>query len=163
MNLRSILSILLAGVIAVSCAKTMTTASPEDTVRVYNAPLETVGKVLLTLMAEYDLRVTGIERDEGVIRTDFHEFQADSEFGKSVLQAYSSSEGIEKGRYRLDIFFFGIDKNSVKVSIDCQVEKFSGTHSVHNYHWQSQPSNGVIEQRVFNTLEERLRKQGLID
>ncbi len=163
MKLRSTLSILLVLLIAASCAKQMVTVDPEDTVRVFDAPLETVGKVLLTLMAEYDLRVTGIEREEGVIRTGFTEFEADSDFGMAVLQAYSSSEGIEKGRYRLDVFFYDIDENSVKVAIDCQVEKFSGTHAVANYHWQSQPSNGEIEMRVFNTLEERLKQQGFIN
>jgi hypothetical protein len=163
MNLRSTLSILLVILVAASCAKQMVTVDPEETVRVYDAPLDTVGKVLLTLMAEYDLRVTGIETEEGVIRTDFHEFEADSDLGKAALQAYSSSEQIEKGRYRLDIYFFEIDENSVKVAIECTVEKFSGTHSAHNFHWQSQPSNGEIETRVFATLEERLRQQGFID
>jgi hypothetical protein len=141
----------------------MVKVDPEDTVRVFDAPLSTVGKVLLTLMAEYDLKVTGIEREEGVIRTEFTEFEADSDLGKAALQAYSSSEGIHKGRYRLDVFFYEVDENSVKVMIDCQVEKFSGTHAVANYHWQSQPSNGEIERRVFTTLEERLRQQGFID
>ena len=163
MKLRSTLAILLVLLLAVSCAKKMVTVDPEDTVRVFNAPLETVGKVLLTLMAEYDLKVTGIEPEEGVIRTDFTEFEADSDLGKAVLQPFSTSEQIEKGRYRLDVFFFEIDPNSVKVAIDCDVEKLSGTHSAYNFHWQSQPSNGEIERRVFNTLEERLRKQGFLD
>ena len=163
MRLRSALSILLVMLLAVSCAKQMVTVDPEQTVRVFDAPLSTVGKVLLTLMAEYDLKVTGIESEEGVIRTDFHEFDADSDLGRAVLQAYSSSEQIEKGRYRLDVYFFEIDQNSVRVAIDCTVEKFSGTHSAYNFHWQSQPSNGEIEKRVFTTLEERLRQQGFID
>jgi hypothetical protein len=163
MKLRFALSILLVTMMAVSCAKQMVTVDPEDTVRVLDAPLETVGKVLLTLMAEYDLKVTGIEREEGVIRTDFTEFEAESELGQAVLQAYSTSEGIEKGRFRLDVYFYEVDENSVRVMIDSQVEKFSGTHAVANYHWQSQPSNGEIEMRVFNTLEERLRQQGFID
>ena len=126
MKLRSILSILLVAILAASCAKQMMTVDPEDTVRVFDAPLETVGKVLLTLMAEYDLKVTGIEREEGVIRTDFTEFEADSDLGETVLQAYSSSEGIEKGRFRLDVFFYGLDENSVKVMIDCQVKICDG-------------------------------------
>jgi hypothetical protein len=137
----------------------MTAATPEDTSRVFNAPLETVGRVLLTLMAEYDLRVTGIEREEGVIRTDFHEFEGNSDLGKSVLQPYSGREVIEKGRYRPDVFFFEIDENSVRVQVDCDIEKYSG---IRNFSWQTQPSNGYIEQRVLDTLEERLKKQGLV-
>lgn len=163
MKYKPFLLILLAGILALSCAKTMVTVDPEDTVRVFDAPLETVGKVLLTLMAEYDLKVTEIGREEGVIRTEFTEFDADSDLGKAVLQPYSSSEQIEKGRYRLDVYFFETSENTVKVAIDCQVEKFGGTHSKYNFHWQAQPSNGVIEKRVFDTLEQRLRQQGLID
>jgi hypothetical protein len=141
----------------------MVTVAPEETMRVYDAPLETVGKVLLTLMAEYDLKVIGIEREEGVIRTEFKEFEADSENGREVLQAVSSSEQIQKGRYRLDVLFFEIDESSVRVQVDCDIEKFSGTHAVANFHWQDQPSNGYIEKRVLDTLEDRLRLQGFID
>ena len=73
MKLRAILSILLVGIIAASCAKQMVTVDPEDTVRV---------------------------------------FDAHSKLGKAVLQAYSSSEGMEKGRYRLDIFFYDMNRTS---------------------------------------------------
>ena len=163
MKLRSTLSILLVLLLAVSCAKQMKTVDPIATVRVYAAPLDTVGKVLLTLMAEYDLKVIEIEREDGVIRTDFTEFEADSDMGKAALQAVSSSEQIQKGRFKLDVFFEEYIENSVKVRIDCTVEKFAGANAEANFHWQSQPSNGEIEKRVFATLEERLKQQGFIN
>jgi len=163
MKLMSVLSILLVLLMVASCAKQMTTVNPIATVRVYAAPLETVGKVLLTLMAEYDLKVIGIEREEGIIRTDFTEFEADSDIGKAALQAVSTSEKIQKGRFKLNVFFDEMVENSVKVRIDCTVEKFAGSNAEANYRWQSQPSNGEIEKRVFARLEERLKKQGFVD
>ena len=139
MKLISVISILLLLLMVASCAKQMKTVDPIATVRVFNAPLETVGKVLLTLMAEYDLKVIEIEREEGVIRTDFTEFEADSDMGKAALQAVSTSEQIQRGRFKLDVLFDEYIENSVKVRIDCTVEKFAGANAEANFHWQPQP------------------------
>jgi hypothetical protein len=151
MTWKPLILVAAACLLLMGCPKHMTTVSPEETMRVYDAPFEEVAKKLVTAVYIHDFRIIDIDTDDNVIRTDFVEFDVDSELGKAVLQATSSAEVIEKGRFRMDIYVTEIEESKTKVQVMTQVEKFS---RVANLTWKAQPSNGYIEKRVLDRLEE---------
>lgn len=156
---RSILMMVMGvlGIVMSSCAGTKFVVIPsEEKTYVFEYDLDTVWTKLIFVLNEQELPITTIEKESGIIVTDFVLFDAKSSFGKSVLQI-GTLEFVKEGRYRLNILATKRGKASTSVRINAHIEKFSQELMENTYSWKPQLSNGYIEKQIFTELNTALK------
>jgi len=177
MHRQAILTIALCGALfaLTGCLSTfhILPASQDANVQVLQADRETVWAALLRLLDRRNIQIIEARRDQGWLRTDFIYFRP-MDFGEKVLEGtmvMGNYVDVQGGRYRLTIRLTAAGAaTSVRVDTELQrLEKqpgegppvepsFSLDSSANRGYVVGvpQPSNGVIERRFLQEMEQEI-------
>ena len=149
-----IVTVLASTLLTLACAKQMVTATAEQRSREYDAPFDDTWERLVHVVTELGLPVTTIEKDSGLLGTDFYVFDARGNEAKLVLQEQSSLETIQGGWFKMSVLVSRLTDSRTRVKINCQIEKLSSI--LGESAWRYQPSNGYLEQRYLDLIGDGL-------
>lgn len=150
-----VVSLLVVGCLGYSCAPRrplpFVSISKEAKTRIFEASYDDVWQALILVLNEDELPICTIEKESGVIVTDFVRFGPYSSFAQNCLEE-GLLETIKEGRYRLNVLVIQRGPESVSVRINAHIEKFSKLFFGW-YRWHSQATNGYIEYQIFQAIE----------
>jgi hypothetical protein len=140
--------------ISLSCAPRMAVSPslPIEKERTYQYPFSPVWTKLIYLLNEEELPIAVIERESGVVVTDFVRFGFHSRFGTSVIKP-GILESVREGRYTLNILVVAETESVTTVRINVHSEKLSEPLLTRGYDWAATGSTGYIEKDLLDKLE----------
>ncbi len=147
--------VILTGIFLVSCQTTQhyTPISSAEKTHTVNYDYDSVWTKLLYVLNNQELPITTIEKESGIIVTDFVVFSPRSSFGQSVIET-GFLETVRDGRYKLNLLVINRGSNSTSIRINTHIEKFSMYALGRNMPvWSHQQSNGFIERSLFDEID----------
>lgn len=141
-----------------AASQQMTYAQPQDT-EVFNAPFDKVWGAIVATIAEQGAPVQSIEKDSGILTTQFVSFAsgfgADKQIG-AIAQRPPAGGFLSvwnAGRYTISIFASRSDSMSTRVKLTPHIE---GYESNVTKSWHVCPSNGSLEAKLFSSIRAKL-------
>ena len=126
----------------------------EEKTRVFEHPFDEVWESLVYVLNENEQPISTIEKESGIIVTDFVRFDPYSTTAKECIHT-QTLETVRECRYKLNILVMNEGPKSTAVRVNAHIEKFSKPFLM-DYSWTSQMSNGYLERRIFDELDDRL-------
>jgi len=140
-----------------------TTSSVSDTEPIQNTfeinkPFNSVWKAIVATFAEHSYPIKAIEKDSGLITTDFIVFadgiMADDEI-KGISKRPSLFMGTwTGGRYTISIYAQQIDSKITKIKITPHIEAYESNLS---NSWHTCNSKGVLEKEIYDFIMDKLK------
>lgn len=149
--------LLLAVVAFVGCATVPVQQTAVVNSFVIDKPFAKVWGAAVATFAEKSLPVKTIEKDSGLITTDFVVF-ADGYYADDQIKSVSRRPSVlmgcwNRGRYSVSYYATAIDDNRTKISITPHIEAFE--YNV-TKSWHVCRSAGVIEKELYDAIIAKL-------
>jgi len=148
----------------IGCATVPVRPTIQDT-QIINAPFDKVWEALVATLAEMGLPIESIEKESGIVTTDFVIFASglatEKVLGKVAVYPTSLLYIWSTARYKLSIFAIKKGEDATKVKITTHIEAYE-SNVTHN--WMVCYSKGVIEKRIFESIKMKIcqEKKGII-
>ena len=159
-----ILSLILIFLMIIGCSTTKITQPRIIDTKIFPSSYDEVWQSLVSSLALMSLPIASIEKDSGLITTNFVIFAsgilADNEIKRISVRPSIMLGTWSQGRYILSVFVEKLDTNSTKVRITSHIEAYENNVS---YSWYVCHSKGVIERQIFNSIESKLGTRGSTD
>ena len=145
--------IILTGIFLVSCQTTQSYISSAEKTHTVNYDYASVWTNVIYVLNNQELPIITIEKESGLLVTDFVVFSPRSPFGQSVIKP-SLLEMVRDGRYKLSLLVLNKGPNLTSIRINTHIEKFSTNALASNIPvWSYQQSNGFIERSLFDEID----------
>ncbi len=150
-----IVGILLLSACEAEQSRVFVPVMPDQKTRHFNYPFDDVWDVLVNVLASQDIDIETFDKERGVIITDFIPLNPKSELGQASLFPEKGERIIEKAKYDIAIAVMENEGKGISVQLEVHLSKYSRSLMSY-YKWRDQLSNGIIEQRMFDSLEAEL-------
>lgn len=131
--------------------------APEDKERLYQSDFNVTWHGVLDVINEKELPITTIEKESGIVVTDFVIIPFTFASSRPDLFPAQPLEMIQQGRYKLNISVRSASV-STKVRINAHFEKFSHIAFIEQFpSWKIQASTGILEKELFNAIESSIQ------
>lgn len=129
---------------------------PDQKIRTFAHDFDTVWGGILTILETRDIDIDVINKEKGLIITDFIPIHTDSELGKSVIFPEKGEKIIHLAKYDMTIVVTVSGDSGTSVEVNVHLSKYSRSLMTY-YSWKDQLSNGFIEQQLFDELARMLK------
>ena len=143
----------------VGCASNMVhPISSSQKVKTAHASYNDVWENLLYVLNVYEFPIILIEKDSGIIGTDWVGISPYDDIGKSALH-YSASDIVRNGKFKLSILVTRKGARKTDVRINANIQRYVKPFLMDSYYWSEQNTNGIIEKLVFDGLSQRMGRE----
>ena len=119
----------------------------------YSADYDTVWKAIIQVFSEENYPIKAIEKDSGIISTDFINMGRMHSLKDKILHPDYLLAVWENVHYTINVFANEIEENKISVTINTHVEAFESNTS---QQWHVCYSKGVIEKSILDSISSKI-------
>jgi len=137
-----------------ACASTSQMSKPQYVgYNTFDASFDKVWNAVLQVLGEGGFPIGAIEKESGIITTDFVTFTYDVLSSAECPKAIINLLNWKEGQIRMNILVRKINENSTQVTIRSVIMGFEHSWG----RWNYCNSTGVIENQIFNAVAKRIQ------
>lgn len=157
MNMKKMTVLFVLALISAGCAQPFIKPKIENS-KTFQASYDSVWKAVVEVFAEETYPIKAVEKESGIISTDFIEFpnpqNPNSEFYKLAVRPDWWASLWRSARYTVNAFVFSKEPNLTTVKVNTHIEAFEYNTS---NQWHICYSTGVTEKSLLRLIDTKVK------